>query len=277
MVAVRRPPRVLSIAGSDSSGGAGIQADLKTFAAHGVYGATVVTAVTAQHTRGVDAVHVLPVELVVAQFDAVVSDIGFEAVKIGMLASVELVRAVAAAITRHRLPNVVLDPVMVATSGDRLLTQDAEQALRDELLPVADLVTPNLPEAARLSGLSVDEEAQCLAAARVIAQAGPAVLLKGGHGRGSVVRDLLLVENQELHFEHPRLPSRSTHGTGCTLSAAIAARLAAGQGMDRAVAGALDYLHGAIAAAYPIGKGRGPVHHLHAGSPIFSLEIDNHE
>ncbi len=271
------PPRLLTIAGSDSGGGAGIQADLKTFAAHGAYGMSVVTAITAQNTREVTAVEELSPELVAAQIDAVLGDIGVDAVKIGMLSSAAIVRAVAGCLSRWRPPHVVLDPVMVAKSGDPLLRDDAVEALEKELLPLATLVTPNLPEAERLTGVPVNSTAQnstaqrrqtpadrgVLEAARSLAEAGPAVLIKGGHGRGEEVLDLLLDAAGVRRFVHPRLATTSTHGTGCTLSSAIAARLAAGEDLRTAVGGAVDYLHGAIAAAFPLGSGHGPVHHFY--------------
>ncbi|HSL83727.1 MAG TPA: bifunctional hydroxymethylpyrimidine kinase/phosphomethylpyrimidine kinase, partial [Thermoanaerobaculia bacterium] len=260
------PPRLLTIAGSDSGGGAGIQADLKTFAAHGAYGMSAVTAVTAQNTRAVTAVHELPPEVVAAQIDAVFDDLGVDGVKIGMLASAPVVRAVAGVLARRasrlrdgRLP-VVLDPVMVAKSGAALLADDAVAALVEELLPLATLVTPNLPEAERMTGLPVGGDGERLTAARALAARGPAVLLKGGHGDGEEVVDLLVEpgEAEPRRFRHPRLRTRATHGTGCTLSAAIAARLARGEALAEAVEGAIDYLQGAMAAAYPLGAGHGP-------------------
>ncbi len=257
------PPRVLTIAGSDSGGGAGIQADLKTFAAHRVYGLSVVTAVTAQNTRAVTAVHEIPPAVVGAQIDAVFDDIGVDAVKIGMLSSAAIVREVARRLAARRGPPIVLDPVMVAKSGDPLLAADAVAALAEELLPLATVVTPNLPEASRLTGLPVGTEAERLAAARALAGRGPAVVLKGGHAAGEVVVDLLVSGERTDRYEHPRIDTRSTHGTGCTLSSAIAARLALGADLARAVEGAVRYLHGAIAAAYPLGGGHGPVDHLY--------------
>ncbi len=260
------PPRVLTIAGSDSGGGAGIQADLKTFAAHGVYGMSAVTAVTAQNTREVTAVEELSPELVAAQIDAVLDDIGADAVKIGMLSSAAIVRAVASRLAHWRPPHVVLDPVMVSKSGAPLLRDDAVEALEQELLPLADLVTPNLPEAERLTGVAIGDDPSgeaMLEAARALAERGPAVLIKGGHGRGDEVLDLLLDSGGPRRFVHPRFSSTSTHGTGCTLSSAIAARLAAGEDLRASVRGAVDYLHGAIGAAYLLGSGHGPVHHLY--------------
>jgi hydroxymethylpyrimidine/phosphomethylpyrimidine kinase len=265
------PPRLLTIAGSDSGGGAGIQADLKTFAAHGAYGMSVVTAVTAQNTREVRSVHPVPAEIVADQLDAVLDDIEVDAVKIGMLGGAEIVRVVAAGLRRHLagigVP-IVLDPVMVAKSGAALLRDDAVAALLDELLPLASLVTPNLPELARLTGQPVASEEERTRAARALAARGPAVLAKGGHatlGEGEEVVDLLVTAAEVLRFPHPRIATRSTHGTGCTLSSAIAARLAWGDAVPQAVAGAIDYLQGALAAAYPLGRGdgHGPVDPLY--------------
>lgn len=268
------PPRALTIAGSDSSGGAGIQADLKTFAAHGVYGMSVVTAVTAQNTRRVTAVEELPAAVVSAQIDAVFEDIGVDAVKIGMLSSAAIVRAVAAGLERWRPARVVLDPVMVAKSGDPLLRDEAVEALAEELLPLATLVTPNLPEAERLTGTATaGEEDRVRAAHRLIAMGPEAALIKGGHGVGEEVTDLLVCREgvgdeprEPLRFTHPRIDTTSTHGTGCTLSSAIAARLARGEELQAAVGGAIRYLHGAIRTAFPLGGGHGPVNHLYPSS-----------
>ncbi len=261
------PPRLLTIAGSDSGGGAGIQADLKTFAAHGAYGMSAIAALTAQNTREVRAVHEVPPEMVAAQIDAVFEDIGVDAVKIGMLASAVIVRAVAARLREHvhnGRPPVVLDPVMVAKSGDALLRDDAVEALADDLLPLCTLVTPNVPELERLTGLPAGTEAERRRAAEALARRGPAVLAKGGHTEGPEVVDLLLEGGRFHRFANPRLSSTSTHGTGCTLSSAIAARLAAGEELPRAVEGAIRYLRGAMQAAYPVGSGHGPVDHLYA-------------
>lgn len=283
------PPRLLTIAGSDSGGGAGIQADLKTFAAHGTYGLSVITALTAQNTREVRAVQGVPPEMVAAQLEAVLEDIGADAVKIGMLADAGIVRAVAGVLGRHLrgqpgLP-VVLDPVMVAKSGAALLADDAVAALVVDLLPLATLVTPNLPELARLAaevgeGSAADdvlasEEARKRAALTLVGREGrPAVLAKGGHaseGPGEPVIDLLVLPGGTVQrFAHPRLPGLARHGTGCTLSSAIAARLGGGEELPQAVAGALDYLAGAIAAAYPVGSGHGPVDHLYR---LFPREV----
>lgn len=263
-----RPSRLLTIAGSDSGGGAGIQADLKTFAAHGGYGMSVVTALTAQNTREVRAVLEVPAEMVAAQIDAVLEDIGADAIKIGMLASAALIRIVADRLRAHLTGTgvpVVLDPVMVAKSGDRLLREDAVEALKAELLPLAAVVTPNVPELEVLTGLSAGNEGERRLAAAALAALGPAVLAKGGHAEGEEVVDLLLAEGRVQRFVHPRLHTRATHGTGCALSSAIAARLGAGETLSRAVEGAIEYLQGAMAAAYPLGSGNGhgPVDHFY--------------
>ncbi|GGE15392.1 hydroxymethylpyrimidine/phosphomethylpyrimidine kinase [Aureimonas endophytica] len=260
----------LTIAGSDSGGGAGIQADLKTFSALGVFGASAITAVTAQNTRGVTLVEDLSPAMVGAQIDAVLSDLAVGAIKIGMVSRAETARAIADGLRRHGR-RAVLDPVMVATSGDRLLRADAVAALRSELLPLADLVTPNLPEAAILSDLPLaeDEAAMRLQAERIL-EAGPkAVLMKGGHGRGATSTDLLFDGDRLLRFEAPRLATTHDHGTGCTLSAAIAAGLAKGLGLEAAVGEAKAYLTAALRAAeaLKVGSGRGPVHHFHGWWP----------
>jgi hydroxymethylpyrimidine/phosphomethylpyrimidine kinase len=270
------PPRILTIAGSDSGGGAGIQADLKTFAAHGAYGMSVITALTAQNTREVRAVHEVPPEMVAAQIDAVLEDIGADAVKIGMLSSAAIVRAVANRLGFHlkdRKVPVVLDPVMIAKSGARLLHRDAIEFLLLRLLPSATLVTPNIPELEKLTGLPARNEKERLFAAQSLAAIGTAVLAKGGHAEGEEIVDLLAAGRfgKEVHrFVHPRLHTSSTHGTGCTLSSAIAARLGAGEELPRAVEGAIGYLSGALAAAYPlgIGDGHGPVNHLFELRPV---------
>ena len=261
-------PIALTVAGSDSSGGAGIQADLKTFAAHQVYGASVIVALTAQNTMGVTGIHAVPPDFVGAQIDAVFDDLDVAAVKIGMLASTALIVAVAEGLRRHKARNIVLDPVMIAASGARLLEQDAVAAIREHLFPLATLVTPNLPEAAALLGTepteseeSVDRQAQELAALGVAN-----VLIKGGHGTGRDSRDLLLLaDGQRQHFSAPRLATRNTHGTGCTLSSAIAANLARGLSLPEAVGHAKTYISAAIAAAdeIAVGRGHGPVHHFH--------------
>ena len=252
----------LTIAGSDSGGGAGIQADLKTFAAHGVYGLSAVTAVTAQNTVAVTGVQEIEPELVTAQIAAVVSDFPVGAAKTGMLSSAAIIRAVARAVKDHGL-RVVVDPVMVAKSGDRLLRPDAADALRRELLPRATLLTPNLPEAADLTGLRVENEGQMRAAGESLLGTGaPAVLVKGGHLAGDEIVDLFVDGNRTVVFRDRRIPTRATHGTGCTLSAAVAANLARGRSLLEAVERAREYLRTAMLRAAPLGSGHGPLGHL---------------
>jgi hydroxymethylpyrimidine/phosphomethylpyrimidine kinase len=260
----------LTIAGSDSGGGAGIQADLKTFHQFGVFGTSVITAVTAQNTVGVRAWEPVAVELVRRQLDALADDLPPAAVKSGMLGSAPLVETVADGIARRRLPNYVLDPVMVATSGDRLLDRDAERLIARLLVPLAAVVTPNLDEAAALVGESVETPDQMERAARALVRLGAqAALVKGGHLRGDTVVDVLVVEagGTTRRFTRPRLETTSTHGTGCTLSAAIAAGLALGRPLDRAVEDALDFVHRAMAAAPGLGKGHGPLNHFVPAPP----------
>ena len=255
-------PCALTIAGSDSGGGAGIQADLKTFAAHGVYGASVITALTAQNTRGVRAIHTVPVDIIAAQIDAVLEDLPIVAIKIGMLSSAEVIHIVADRLREHQATNIVLDPVMVAKSGDPLLRADAVAALTRELLPLATVLTPNLPEAACLLGIPAICDAE--EAVRALLALGPdAVLLKGGHGDGTELVDLLAMRDGTMcTFTHPRLQTPNTHGTGCSLSSAVAAGLANGAPLPRAAEQAITWLHGAIAHAWPLGAGHGPVHHF---------------
>ena len=256
-------PKAMTIAGSDSGGGAGIQADLKTFAALGVYGASALTAITAQNTVAVTAVHELPVDLIAAQIDAVVTDIGVDAVKTGMLSSAAIVETVAAAVQRHALTNLVVDPVMIAKSGDALLRPEAVNALRDRLLPLAAVVTPNLPEAETLTGLSITTDADIRRAAeRIVGRGARAVVVKGGHRDGPAV-DLFYDGVRFQEFTAPRLDTRNTHGTGCTFAAALAAGLAQGQDLMAAVAQAKDYVTEAIRHAYPLGQGHGPLHHFY--------------
>ena len=262
---------VLTIAGSDAGGGAGIQADLKTFSALGTYGCSVITALTAQNTRAVSAIHEVPADFVRAQLDAVFDDIAIAAVKIGMLASSAIVEAVAAGLERHGAPNVVLDPVMVAKSGDRLLRPDAVSALKERLLPLSTLITPNLPEAGDLLGLEEpeDEAGMIAAAAGLRALGARAVLVKGGHMEEADSIDILDDGGEPLTLVAPRVATANTHGTGCTLSAAIAALLGQGMELRRAVRDAKAYLTQAIAAAdrLEVGHGHGPVHHFHAWWP----------
>jgi hydroxymethylpyrimidine/phosphomethylpyrimidine kinase len=260
-------PIALTIAGSDSSGGAGIQADLKTFAAFGVYGASVITALTAQNTRGVAGIHHVPADFVTAQMDAVFGDLDVNAVKIGMAAQRTTIAAIATALERWSPKHVVLDPVMVASSGDRLLDQDAVEALRTALIPRASLITPNLPEAAAL----LDEPVAMSAAAiesqgqRLQAMGCRMVLIKGGHGQGADSIDYLFDGNGVIALAAPRIATQNTHGTGCSLSSAIAAGLAKGEELETAVRHAKTWISAAIAAAdrLDVGHGRGPIHHFH--------------
>lgn len=260
-------PVALTIAGSDSSGGAGIQADLKTFAAFGVYGASVITALTAQNTRAVSGIHAVPADFVTAQLDAVFDDLDIAAVKIGMVAQLATIEAIAAALSRKSPEHVVLDPVMVATSGDRLLSTDAISALREHLIPLASLITPNLPEAAALLQESVasDETAIASQGKQLLASGARAVLIKGGHGQGSESIDYLFSGGDVIALPAPRIPTANTHGTGCSLSSAIAAGLAKGEALEQAVRGAKTWITAAIEAAdsLGIGKGHGPIHHFH--------------
>jgi hydroxymethylpyrimidine/phosphomethylpyrimidine kinase len=264
-------PIALTIAGSDSSGGAGIQADLKTFAALGVYGASAITALTAQNTRGVDAVHVVPPDFVLAQMKAVGRDLKVGAIKIGMLATSAVIAAVAEGLGDFAGVPVVLDPVMVAASGAVLLDDDAVSTLRSRLLPLATLITPNLPEAAKLLDATAasNEREMAEQAQKLKALGAEAVLIKGGHAKGAKAVDLLIDGAGEMRLEAPRVATNNTHGTGCTLSSAIAAELAKGAALREAVAKAKAYVTEAIAAAdqLHIGNGRGPVHHFHAVWP----------
>ena len=261
-------PRLLTIAGSDSGGGAGIQADLKTFAALGCYGMTAVTALTAQNTLGVRTIHPVPPDVLRDQIDAVVEDIGVDAVKIGMLHAPEIVLTVAAAIDRHGLRNVVLDPVMVATSGAALIDRVAIAVLVRELFRRAAVITPNLDEASLLVGRVIDSEASMREAAReLLAMGASAVLLKGGHLAGGIVSDLLMTTQGDVHWMRAqRIKTANTHGTGCTLSSAIAAHLALGAGLFEAVQAARAYVRGALEAGAKVrsGAGGGPLNHGHA-------------
>jgi len=253
----------LTIAGSDSGGGAGIQADLKTFAAHRVYGCSAITAVTAQNTQGVLRWEALPTDLVTAQIEAVAGDIGADAVKVGMLATAAIVETVAAAIADLELPHVVVDPVMVAKGGHRLLEEDAMAAIQAELLPQAHVVTPNIPEAEVLAGFAISSIDAMWRAARAIVRRGPrVVVVKGGHLEGPDSVDVVCSTGGEFELRLPRIATRSTHGTGCTFSAAIAANLALGLDDRRAVERAREYLDGAIRHAPGIGRGHGPLEHF---------------
>ena len=260
-------PVALTIAGSDSSGGAGIQADLKTFAALGVYGASVITALTAQNTTGVSGIHVVPADFVTAQIDAVFSDLGVRAVKIGMVAQLATIDAIVAGLTRWSPKHIVLDPVMVATSGDRLLATEAVEALRTKLIPLASLITPNLPEAAALldEPLALSESAIESQGKRLLAMGCRAVLIKGGHGQGPESIDYLIGDNGIIALAAPRIATKNTHGTGCSLSSAIAAGLVKGEDVETAVRHAKAWVSAAIAAAdrLDVGHGNGPIHHFH--------------
>ena len=272
-----RYARVLSIAGSDSGGGAGIQADLKTFAALGCYGMTAITALTAQNTQGVSGIHAVPPAFLKAQIQAVVEDIGVDAVKLGMLHAPEVVEVVAWAIDHYQLPNVVLDPVMVATSGDRLIAAETVNVLVRELFPRAVVVTPNVDEAALLVGHPI-EAAHALepAAAELLAMGARAVLVKGGHLPGDEVVDLLAQRGGHLlRLASERIASRNLHGTGCTLSSAIAAHLALGAELPEAVASARDYVIGAMRAGaqVQVGQGHGPLNHGFAPVPTHRLPL----
>jgi hydroxymethylpyrimidine/phosphomethylpyrimidine kinase len=251
----------MTVAGSDSGGGAGIQADLKTFQALGVYGASTLTAITAQNTVGVNAVHEIPTDVIAAQIDAVVSDIGVDAAKTGMLSSAEIIATVAERVRHWRLDRLVVDPVMVAKSGDRLLREDAVQALIEDLLPLAMVLTPNLPEAEVLVGRPLHSDDEIRQAARDIVDLGArAVVMKGGHREGDAL-DLLFDGNVFTEFRSERVNTPNTHGTGCTFSAAIAAGLASGLSVVDAVGEAKHYVSEAIRRSRPLGAGHGPVAH----------------
>jgi hydroxymethylpyrimidine/phosphomethylpyrimidine kinase len=257
------PAKALTIAGSDSGGGAGIQADLKTFGALGVYGSSAITAITAQNTLGVTAVHEIPLDVITAQIDAVMGDIGAEAVKTGMLSSPEIVRTVARAIERHQIDRLVVDPVMIAKSGHRLLHEEAVEAVRRDLLPLAMVVTPNVPEAEVLAGGTIATKSDMLDAARLIREAGPSVVIvKGGHLEGAPL-DVVWDGETANYFETPRVNTSATHGTGCTYSAAITAGLAQGRPVLESIERARTYLFEALKRAYRVGAGHSPVHHFH--------------
>jgi len=260
-------PIALTIAGSDSSGGAGIQADLKTFAAFGVYGACAITALTAQNTQGVRGVHRVPPGFVTAQIDTVFDDLDVAAVKIGMVAELAIVNVIADALARWKPKHVVLDPVMVATSGDRLLSADAIESLREDLVSRATLVTPNLPEAAALldEAVASDEAGIIRQGQQLRALGAQAALIKGGHGQGAESIDYLFAADGIVKLPAPRIATRNTHGTGCSLSSAIAAGLAKGETLENAVRNAKAWITAAIVASdrLGVGKGHGPIHHFH--------------
>jgi hydroxymethylpyrimidine/phosphomethylpyrimidine kinase len=260
-------PVALTIAGSDSSGGAGIQADLKSFAALGVYGASVITALTAQNTRGVSGVHPVPPDFVTAQIDAVFADLDVKAVKIGMVAQSATIDAIVAGLTRWSPHHVVLDPVMVATSGASLLAAEAVSGLRTKLVPRAALITPNLPEAAALLDEAIAESEGAIErqGRRLLAMGCGAVLIKGGHGQGAESIDYLFSGNGTVALAAPRVATHNTHGTGCSLSSAIAAGLAKGEALETAVRHAKAWISAAIEGAdrLKVGHGHGPIHHFH--------------
>jgi len=264
---LRQYCKVLTIAGSDSGGGAGIQADLKTFSAIGCYGMSVITALTAQNTQGVKAIHAVPPAFAVEQIEAVLSDIGADAIKIGMLYSAELIEAVAQELKKHGARKIVLDPVMVAQSGDKLLQDDAIEAIKTHLMPLADVVTPNIPEAAVLCGMQLTQWSDIESAAETLAKYGSrSILIKGGHGDERKSTDLLFLagEGRFVSLETDRIETRNNHGTGCTLSSAIASYMAKGSDVEEAVQKAKTFMNHSIAAgaAYTIGHGHGPVHHF---------------
>ena len=264
MARVNALPTAMTIAGSDSGAGAGIQADLKTFAALGVYGTSVITAITAQNTLGVTGVHEIPAKMVAAQIEAVISDIGADAVKTGMLSSTEIIETVARELNRFRVAKLVVDPVMVAKSGDRLLREDAVDALRRSLLPLATVVTPNIPEAETLASMRIDsaEDAR-RAAEKIVGMGAKAVVVKGGHLHGAAV-DILYDGREYREFETARVDTRNTHGTGCTFASAIAAGLAKGLDVADAVALAKEYVTGAITHSLDVGQGHGPLNHFYS-------------
>jgi hydroxymethylpyrimidine/phosphomethylpyrimidine kinase len=264
---LRQYCKVLTIAGSDSGGGAGIQADLKTFSAIGCYGMSVITALTAQNTQGVNGIHAVPPAFAVQQIEAVFSDMGTDAVKIGMLYSAELIEAVAEALKKHGAQKIVLDPVMVAQSGDKLLQDDAIEAIKIHLMPLADVVTPNIPEASVLCGRPLKQWSEIESAAEALAQHGSrSILIKGGHGDQDRSTDLLFLarENRFVRLTAERIKTNNNHGTGCTLSSAIASYLAMGKDIEAAVQKAKTFMNQAIAAGanYKLGRGHGPVHHF---------------
>lgn len=261
--------KVLTIAGSDSGGGAGIQADLKTFSACGCFGMSAVTAITAQNTCGVTDIHAIPASSIAAQIHAVLDDIGADAIKIGMLHSSEVILTVTEVLHRYGCKNIIVDPVMVATSGDRLIEEDAVATLKENLLPMASLITPNIPEAEILAGEKISgTEDMAMAAEKLGKLFGTSVLAKGGHLTEDLLVDILWSKQRQKteRFENRRVATRNSHGTGCTLSSAIASFAAYGNTIEKSVALAEEYLHSAIAAGaeYRIGKGHGPVHHFHS-------------
>lgn len=257
------PPRVLTIAGSDSGGGAGLQADLKTFAALGVYGTVAVTSVTAQNTQGVFSVHVVPPDMVAQQIDAVVEDIGTDAIKSGMLSNAAIIEVVADRLRRHEVASYVLDPVMISETGHTLLQPQAIDALKSQLIPLAFILTPNIAEAEKLTNRTIENEEDMRDAARAIKDMGAThVLVKGGHMKGDVATDVLCEAGTFHSFSAPRIETRNTHGTGCTYASAIAAYLAKGHTVSEAVSQAKVYVTGAIQHGLDLGHGAGPLDHF---------------
>lgn len=262
----------LSIAGSDPSGGAGIQADIKTMTANGVYAMTAVTALTAQNTTGVSGIMEVTPEFLSEQLECIFEDIFPDAVKIGMVSSSELIEAIAAKLTEHGAKNIVLDPVMVATSGSRLISEEAIETLKARLIPLAEVITPNIPEAEVLADMSISSpEEMETAAEKIFAEYGCAVLLKGGHQLNDA-NDLLVGKNVKQWFRGKRIDNPNTHGTGCTLSSAIAANLAKGYDMAEAVERAKSYISGALADMLDLGRGSGPMNHMYAINNEFTAE-----
>jgi len=259
----RQTPSAMTIAGSDSGGGAGIQADLKTFAALGVYGTSTLTAITAQNTVGVHAVHEIPTDIIAAQIDAVLSDIGADAVKTGMLASSSIIQCVASELERRPVPCLVVDPVMVAKSGDALLWEDAVDALKTLLVPLASVITPNIPEAEALTGKKIESDTQVREAAEAfITMGAKSVVVKGGHREGPAT-DLFFDGTTFHEFTSPRIETANTHGTGCTFASAVAAGLARGMSILEAVGLAKEFITEAILSSFPVGQGHGPLNHFH--------------
>jgi hydroxymethylpyrimidine/phosphomethylpyrimidine kinase len=264
-VSTRKRPIAMTIAGSDSGGGAGIQADLKTFAAFGVYGTSAITAITAQNTLGVTAVQEIALDVIAAQIDAIVTDIGADAVKTGMLSSAPIVHLVAEKVYEHKFSRLVVDPVMIAATGARLLKEEAVQTIRSELLPLATVVTPNIPEAEVLTGLKITGRAGMEQAARAIHSVGARyVVVKGGHMENEDTSDDLLFDGKEFEvFSAKRIKTKNNHGTGCTFASAVASGLAHGRTVRESVAAAKAYVTKAIASAFPVGQGHGPLNHFH--------------
>ena len=263
MAGVTPVPKAMTIAGSDSGGGAGIQADLKTFAALGVYGTSTLTAITSQNTLGVTGVHDIPTGMIAAQIEAVITDIGADAVKTGMLSSSDIIETVAQEMERYQVSRLVVDPVMVAKSGDSLLREDAVDTLRSRLLPLAAVVTPNIPEAEVLTEMTIGSDADMRTAAKKIVELGArAVVVKGGHREGPAT-DLFFDGSEFREFSAPRIDTQNTHGTGCTFASAVAAGLARGMDLVDAVALAKDYVTEAIRHSFPVGQGHGPLNHFY--------------